>query len=173
MRAALSRFAAPTYAVAALLVGLSLVDYASNVWPPLLGEVRWRFGAIGLFANFLLTPLLGMWLAALVAQLMQHRRAARVIAVADLAAALLLVILSVEFVLAGLELRPREVPPAAVWTFNVGIAKGVLKYLLVSGVLGWLSLAGLKGAGSGEVRAADATSGQGILVRHTDTEAGR
>lgn len=155
-----------------LLVSLSLVDFAANVWPPLLSDVRWRFGAAGLLANFLLTPLLGLWLAGLAAQIMQHRLAGRVVAAIDMALALGFIVIAVEFVLAGLELKPREAPPEAIWTYNVGMAKGVLKYVLVSGALGWLSLVGWRGTRKAGGADAGGASGPRILVRHSDTEVG-
>ena len=54
------------YPVAALLVVTSLADVLPKILPFQLGSQDWRFGAMGLAFNALVTPLLGLAIAAAV-----------------------------------------------------------------------------------------------------------
>ena len=48
-----------TYFIALLLVVLPVLDFATNVWPFQPGLAVWRYGSVGLFSGYMLTPLLG------------------------------------------------------------------------------------------------------------------
>ena len=45
------------------LVLWPLIDLLTNVWPPQLGTLQWRYGFMGLMAAFLNTPILALILA--------------------------------------------------------------------------------------------------------------
>jgi hypothetical protein len=61
------------YPIAALLVLTSLADLLPKILPLQLGSQDWRFGAMGLAFNALVTPLLGLAIAAAVAFVVGHR----------------------------------------------------------------------------------------------------
>ena len=80
MTSALGPYGAPfrkisgaLYLTAALLVLIPIVDFVTSIVPYLPGSSKWRFASSALFAGFLLTPLLGVALAMIVAGLMNHR----------------------------------------------------------------------------------------------------
>ena len=78
------------YLISALLILLPIIDFVTSVVPYLPASTKWRFASSSLFAGFLLTPLLGVALAMLVAGLMHHRFVLRWIGILSFLAALLL-----------------------------------------------------------------------------------
>src|SRR5687768_7635051 len=70
----------PGYAVGGLFILIPFLDNVISVWPFRLGEVAWRFGAVGLFSRSLLTPLLGLFLLLGLSILAEHRLFTRVVA---------------------------------------------------------------------------------------------
>ena len=134
------RVAPPALFLALLLVLLPATDFVSNVWPLQPGDFRWRFGMVGLLSGFLLTPLLGMLVAAAAAMLLQHAGLLRVTAVLCGAGAAVLVLLVGVFALDVIQLRP-EVTPTALAGFDFANLRAIAKHLLAAGALVWLALA--------------------------------
>ena len=133
----------PAYAVGLLFVLMPVVDTLAQTWPAALGEPAWRYGTVGLGANYLISVLFGMLLMCLVAGLRQHRRTLRVLAIVNGVVALVLLLAAIGFPLDALQVRmgvPRD-NPRTMWLFNAGAAKAELKYLLSIAVLGWLAVA--------------------------------
>jgi hypothetical protein len=142
---ALDRMASATNFLALMLVLISLGDYVANVWPFRLGEEGWRYGAVGLLSGFLVTPLLGAFIGAVMAILRRRRVMLTTIAVLELVTAAILVIVCLVFVLDAIALRS-VVRPDTVKAFDVSVVKALGKHLLVIVTFGWLGFAGLKAA---------------------------
>lgn len=121
------------YLVAALLVVTPLMDVLTNVWPLAFGDLRWRYGAVGLLSGFLLTSLLGMALAVMTAVALRHRRVLSVLFVLNVAAAVVLLAATGLFGLDVLQVRV-TVPMENRGLFDVGAVKALFKHgtLMVS-----------------------------------------
>jgi hypothetical protein len=98
--------AVPVYVVAALLIAIPLADTILSVMPPRPGDVAWRFGALGLGGQAVLTPLLGALLALVTAAVFGHRRTLRAVQIVAALAALVFVAASGIFALDALQTRP-------------------------------------------------------------------
>jgi hypothetical protein len=140
---ALDTLAGPLYFLAFLLVATPVVDILANTWPLRFGDVTWRYGAVGMFSGFLLTPLLGVGLSSWVALTLGHRMTQRVLMIGCLVVAVLLVIAGLSFLLDVVQLRHSvpTAPPQAMWTFEVGAAKALLKYFVAAIAFTWFGLA--------------------------------
>ncbi len=134
----------PIYLTALLLIVVSFADYFSAVWPFRLGEVSWRYGAVGLFSGFMLTPLLGFMVAIGFATMRGHRGIAAAVSIASVILAVGLALGLVTFSLDALQVR-REVAVEAKGVVDAGIAKAALKHLA--------AIAGFGAAGIGGLRA--------------------
>src|SRR4029079_6182513 len=99
------QLAAPLYALAALLIALPMIDVVLSISSFDPGNIRWRFASVGLLASALLTPLLGVALAMVVAAVRGHVVFQRVLAILNLVAAIVLVLVLVAFLLDVLQLR--------------------------------------------------------------------
>ena len=115
------------YLVAALLVVTPVMDVLTNVWPLTFGDLRWRYGAVGLLSGFLLTSLLGMALAVLTAVALRHRRVLAVLFALNVAAAVVLLAVTGLFGLDVLQVRV-TVPVASRDLFDVGAVKALFKH---------------------------------------------
>ena len=71
------RLAPVAYLLALYLVITPLLDALTRVLPVRPSDVGWRFGAMGLVFNTLVTPLLGLFLGMLAAVVLGHRRMLR------------------------------------------------------------------------------------------------
>lgn len=156
------RLAGPCYVIAALLVLLPATDLVSDVWPLQPGDFRWRFGMTGLLSGFLLTPLVGIVLAALVAAITNDRRALRLTAIVAAVGALSLVVLVALFGLDALRVRP-EVPVDRRGPFDFANLRVTVEHLLAAASLGWLASRGLRATGA-------ATAGKGPAPRAIATQ---
>ncbi|MGA2382723.1 MAG: hypothetical protein ABSG61_04735 [Gemmatimonadales bacterium] len=133
----------PAYAIGLLFVLMPALDTFAQMWPPALGEPAWRYGTVGIGANYLISALFGMLLMCLVAGLRQHRRTLRVLAIVNGVLAVVLLLAALGFALDVLQVRmgvPKD-NARAMWLFKAGAAKAELKYLVSVVVLGWLALA--------------------------------
>jgi hypothetical protein len=144
--------AAPAYFVASLLILFPLLDTVLSIWPLQMGEVSWRFGAVGLFSRAVMTPLLGLLLAFAVAVLLEHRLMTRAIAVVGGLTALAIAGVSILFVLDALQMRA-QVRPEAKTAFDVASAVALGKYGLGFLLLGVFAVSGWKASGKMPKRA--------------------
>ncbi len=140
---ALESLASPLYLLALLLVATPLVDVVANVWPLRLGDVGWRYGAVGVSSGYVLTPLLGVALACLLAIALRQRTMLRVLVIVCIVAAIVLVVAALDFGLDAIQVRHNvpATPALARWSFDVGVAKAVFKHLTAAAALLWLGLA--------------------------------
>jgi len=127
----MKRMATAGYSLAAMLWVIPTVDYLANVWPLRVGDAQWRYGSEGLLAGFLLTPLLGLALAAGIAAWRGHGRTLRILGwLSGLSVAALLVTWG-DFALNVLQVRS-SVPQPALNRFDIGATKAIAEYLLVT-----------------------------------------
>jgi hypothetical protein len=100
-----SRIAPCLYLLACMLIVLPIVDAAVSVTPFHVRNVQWRFGAVGMFTNTLLTPGVGFMLAVVTAALLQHVRTQRVLSILSWIGAVVLLGLLGVFALDALQTR--------------------------------------------------------------------
>jgi hypothetical protein len=132
----------PAYAVALLFVLFPVIDTVAQVWPLGLDSPSWRYGTIGLGANYLISALFGMLGLALVAALRKHRRVLMGMSFLSGLGALLLLVAALAFILDAFQVRagvPRD-DPRTLWLFDVGAAKAEFKYLAGGALLALLGL---------------------------------
>lgn len=148
------------YPVALLLIATSLMDTLPKILPANFGSADWRYGALGLTFNSLVTPLLGLVLAAAAALIARQYRALRVVSVAFLVVAAfalvggLLFLVDYNGVSSGLSER-------AASAFRVATWKTALIALLVVPAALWFGIGGLRAASA---RPADGEGTSGSLV---------
>jgi len=159
-----SRLAWPVYVTAVTLIILPLIDLFANVWPLAPGEAAWRYGALGLFSGFLLTPLLGFLMLVLMTAYQGHVGALRTGSWISLVGAAACLSCAVLFAFDVLQVRV-SVPPEARGTFDIGAAKAEIKYLAVAVVLAWLWFGGRRAARSWDRRARATEPGPQVAAR--------
>lgn len=135
----------PGIVISLLLVAFAYLDFVLNIWPPKLGEARWRFGTAGVLMSYLAWLMVGQLLMLWFAQAAGHRGWLKVGAVIAMLQGLLLLGMLVGFPLDFLQVR-RDVANEDQWTFKVASGRTALK--LVAGALSmlWLGIAGWRGA---------------------------
>ena len=131
------RLATAGYALAALLWIIPLIDIVANVWPLRPGDATWRYGSEGLLAGFLLTPFLGLALAAGLAAWRGEGGTLRLLGWLSGCAAGVLVVICGDFALNVLQVRS-SIPAPAISRFDLGAAKAAAEYgLVVIGLAIW------------------------------------
>jgi len=135
------------------LFGLVLVfspaaDFLTSVLPLRPGDFRWRYGAFGLMAGYLHTPLLGGVLMMAVAFGLGHTRMMRVMSGLGVAAALGLLLVMGAFALDMLQVMGMRTEEGKSLVL-LGGALQVTKYLTAAGVLGLLGVGGWMTAARG------------------------
>lgn len=159
------RIAWAVYFAVFLLVALPAIDYLTNIWPINVGDVDWRYGAIGLLSAYWLTPLIGMILALGVATSLQHRLIVRILSYVNLAVAVLTASAVVFYALDLLQLRG-VVPEEARPRFDVGGGKATVKHIGVAIGLACLGFAGVRASRRGRFGGQrHSSSGDSPLVR--------
>lgn len=135
--------APPLYALAAFLLAMPAADFLQGIGAPQPGSVQWRFATIGLLSSYLAMPLVGLALAVVVAAVREHRVVQRILALTNIAGAVMLVCLVALFVLDALQLRS-GVPAEARGNMESASLRAVLKHVAAAAVLGWLGLRGYR-----------------------------
>jgi hypothetical protein len=128
------------YLVSIMLIMIPCIDFISSIIPYLPGSTKWRFASGSLFAGFLLTPILGIALAMLVAGMMQHRGVLRLISIGTLISAFVLVAWAALLALDVVELRATTEADVKMAVIVSG-ARAILKDLFIAGTLGVISMA--------------------------------
>ncbi len=128
------------YLVSIMLIVIPLIDFLTSILPYLPGSAKWRFASASLFAGFLLTPVLGLALAMLVAGMMQHRSVLRLVSIGSLISAVLLMALAALLALDVIELRAMTEADVRV-AIVVSGARAILKNVFVAGSLVVIGLA--------------------------------
>jgi len=135
-------FAGPAYGVGVLFVVFPLLDVVVQAWPIVLGNPTWRYGAVGIGANYTISLVFGMWLLCYTAGRQLHRRTLVVLAILALLMAVASLVAILGFVLDGLQIRPSvpRDPARALWMFDAGMQKALVKYAASALVLAWLAV---------------------------------
>ena len=157
------------YLLALVLVVLPFIETIAGGWPPRPGEVSWRFGTVGIFANFLGTLFLGLLIGTVTAHLLGHRILVRALSVVSLFLGLLLILAMAGFALDYLQLR-RMVRPELKGKFDVESVKALAAttFAIIAGL--WLGIGGLRASRPperGEVTHRR-TKGEGLIVGSSD-----
>ena len=119
-------FAPAVYFTLILLILVPAVDFLLNVWPASVREIGWRYGAVGLFAQYLHTPLLGFLLLSLYAAWRGDLRTLRTAGLVCVLCASLLLIANVGFALDALQLRA-GVSADALRIFHIAVIRAFAK----------------------------------------------
>lgn len=127
----LRALAPAAYVVALLLVTIPFSEVVVSALPARPGDASWRFGAVGMLSRALMTPLLGMLLAAALAVVLGHLRTLRTLTLLAVIGAAALLLLLPLFGLDALEVRAR-VQPAARLAFGLAAAQAVGKIVLAA-----------------------------------------
>jgi len=135
------------YPIALLLIASSVMDTLPKVLPADFGSRDWRYGALGLTFNSIVTPILGLVIAAAAALIARHRKVLLTVSGVFLALAAFAVIGGLIFVLdynglaGGLSER-------AAAGFRVATWKTALIVLLLIPAAIWFGIGGLRAAGT-------------------------
>ena len=138
------RIAPAGYFVAFLLVATPAFDWLTNITPLRPGSVDWRYGVTGLLSGFLLTPLLGMSLASLIAVAANARRPRLMTGFFNVVFGASLVLLLPLFTLDFFQLRA-SLPAGEVSLYDAAGLKAGLKHATAAAAFLWLGVAVLKG----------------------------
>ena len=153
------------YPIALLLIVTSLLDTFPKILPADVGSRDWRYGALGLVFNSMVTPLLGLAVAAASAIVARHVGTLRIVSGVFLALAVFAVLGGILFVVdftalsAGLSER---VTPG----FEVATWKTVAIVLLAIPVAAWLGIGGLRAARAEAGSAGSRSNDAGLVVGH-------
>jgi diacylglycerol kinase len=120
----------PAYLTIALLVLFPVVDAVLTIWPFRVGEVAWRFGAVGIFSRALMTPLFALVLAYALALLLEQRIMQRVISIVSVLGSLALLSASIFFMLDSLQMRS-QVQEQMRTAFDVASTVALIKIVVV------------------------------------------
>ena len=158
-----SMLAKPAYLLAGLLIVIPMMDLVTNILPARLGDPQWRYGSLGLFAGFSLTPLLGLLVLAGAAVALDHARMLWIAGIASMVIGVLLVLSLGLFVLDVLQIRG-NVNPDLMRTFDIGAAKAVVKIVGVAGSMLWMGWASWR-VGQGRIREKKRGGGPELVAR--------
>lgn len=135
--------AGPLYALAIALAVMPAIDFIQNIGDLQPGNVQWRFATIGLLSTFVVTPLIGIAMAMIVAAIRGHAVVLRVLAIMNLVAAAVLLALLLGFVLDVLQLRV-AVPDEGKRGFESASVRAILKHTMTVVLLLAFGLRGLR-----------------------------
>jgi MFS family permease len=131
--------ALPGYALGVFLLLMPLIDTLVSAWPPRPGVIGWRFGAVGLYSNAFLTPLVGVILLLVLAKAMEHRKVIRLLSILTAIAAVFVLGALAVFILDALQMRA-AVRAEAKTTFDRASALAMVKYLVTAVILALFSV---------------------------------
>jgi hypothetical protein len=128
------RIAWPAYLVSALLIAAPFADASTNIFPWHPGDARWRFGAIGVFTNASILPVLGVLLLLAVAVGAGHRGFRKVLSVVAFVVAAAGILATGLFVLDALQTQS-AVRPELRLSFAVAAITAGVKLLVTSVIM--------------------------------------
>ena len=141
--AILSRLRWPLYFLAAGLILIPFLDFATSILPIDKGSLRWRWSSVGLFSGFLFTPLFAIMLVCLIAALIQDRVAQRIVAIFNLLMTVGLIALVLLFAFDGIQLR-NDVPVTDRLPFDMSTVRALAKYCFFIPAFLWLGIQGFR-----------------------------
>jgi MFS family permease len=160
----LRRLSVAVYAVAAVFLLSPLIDVVTNTYPTDLGSMQWRFGAIGILSNYIISAVFGLLLATLVAAVLGHRLVLRVSAVVNVVTAVVLFLITLLFGLDVLQLR-QAVRPEAGEMFRIGALKASFKIATTAVALLLLGIGAFRAARGDAPEARKGRKDAPLLVR--------
>ena len=131
--------AGPLYVVALLLIVIPALDFVLSVPAPEFADVQWRFAAVGLLSGYALTPILGVSMAFVIAALLKQYAVQRLLVVASLLLAAILVALSFGFLLDMLQLRA-SLPDDGRVAFSSAWKRAIVKLALSAIALAYMGV---------------------------------
>ena len=158
------------YLLALLLVAVPIIETVAGGWPPRPGEVSWRFGTLGIFASFLGTLFLGIFIGAVTAHLLGHRPVVRALGIVSVALATILAVALAGFILDYIQLR-RMVRPELTGKFDVESLKASTTALTAIAAGYLLGSGGLRSSRPPEPgeKTHRRTKGEGLVVGYGET----
>lgn len=118
--------AGPLYLVAALLVFVPVLDFVMSIGSPQPGNIQWRFASVGLLSGYLLTPILGMGMAFVIAAVTGSPAVQRLLVALCFLGALMLAVLTTGFLLDVVQLR-LSIPEDGQRAFRNASARAIVK----------------------------------------------
>ena len=153
------------YPIALLLIVTSLLDTFPKILPADFGSRDWRYGALGLVFNSMVTPLLGLAIAGASAIIARHHGILRLVSGVLLAVAAFAVIGGILFVIDFSALSStlsERVTPG----FEVATWKTVVIVLLAAPVAAWLGIGGFRAARADAAPAGPQDGSARLVVGH-------
>ncbi len=127
------------------LVLWPVVDLVTTVYPIRWSDPNWRYGAMGLMAAYLSTPVLGVFLATATAYVLGHKTTLRVVSVLSILGFVIVLAVLVFFPMDVLQVRTTT-PAEQRSAFLVGAVLAELKHLTAAVALGFLGFGGFQTA---------------------------
>jgi hypothetical protein len=164
-------FIKATYLVGVLLIVSAVSDPIIRSWPIRIGELKWRFGAAGLFADALVGIIFGLvWLMA-VAAILDNRRTMRAFSFLNLVFALLLCVLIAGFGLDFLQVRS-SVNPQLRGSLDLTVLRALVTLALSIVTTAALGLSGWRSTREVRRTAAQESREGGMLYRPIQAKGG-
>lgn len=131
----LSRLALPTYAVCLWLVLFSAIDAALLTLPLSPTMAMWRYGLARLVNLYLLSPMIGIFLALVLAVVFEHSRVLKAVSMISGLAAIIMLVLTIVYFVDSFAMRGVEqqglIPP-----FTGRWALDLVKLIFGAGLFG-------------------------------------
>jgi hypothetical protein len=159
------------YPLGALVAVASVVEPLFRVLPFRLGEVGWRFGAVGFFSSAMSGVLFGVAVTAVIAALLGHRRVIRTLAVLLAAGSVVLLGVLVVFTLDYLQLRG-TVNPQVQGAFDATVWRAMGMLVLVAGVAAGMAVGGWMSSVATSRRTAQARQQEAGMLIHAQPQGG-
>jgi len=134
------------YLFAAVLISSPLIDLLATAWPPRATDLSWRYGFLGLAAGSLHTPLIGIAIAMVVANVEDHVGALRALGIGCLVAAVALLPVLALWPMDVLQMRDLRAPEVQRGVVIGGVIQEI-KYVGACVVLGLLGVGCMQMAG--------------------------
>jgi hypothetical protein len=136
------------YPVALLLFMATMFDEIPKVWPLHPGDRSWRYGAMGIVLNAVITPLLALGIAFAAAFLARHRLVVRILSVLAMATGVALIV-AVAVFLFDYAVLAKDIDPRVAAGFRVATWKTVGTMLIAIPALLWFGIGGWRAARDG------------------------
>lgn len=142
---AVRRWLPAVYCVGAIYCVVPFIETLGALWPPQLDSATWRYGAVGIFLSYVASIPLGLLIATVVARIMGHRVALRIIGAISILLAVLILVVVGAFALDVVQVRTivRENVKGG---FDLASAKAALMGLLVMVASILLAISSFRGA---------------------------
>lgn len=139
-------FWGPAAFLAGLLIVVPPADWVINVWPPHPGSLAWRYASAGLFSTTMLTVLLGLFLASVLAAARPRPRVLVALSAVNALVGAALAIVALDFAMNVVQLAASTTASTRTG-FLLGSVKVFLKYIAVCWLSFWLARAAWKNRG--------------------------